>query len=244
MKKILVIDDERPTLTMFRLFLGVYGFDVLMAENGLEGIEIFEKERPPIVITDIKMPGIDGFEVLRRIKEMSPETDVIVVTGHGDMDLAIQALNLNATDFINKPIQKAALDAALSRAEERLKSARACESDISVRTVDDVGIIDILGNLNSRSEPMLLKAYETLTREGRDRIILHFDRSFSVNGAGIAILIQLLTESKKRNQSVAVCGLPENLRKVFSMVGITRFARIFDSEGDAMESIRQAGSGN
>jgi anti-anti-sigma regulatory factor len=91
---------------------------------------------------------------------------------------------------------------------------------------------------------MLLKAYETLTREGRDRIILHFDRSFSVNGAGIAILIQLLTESKKRNQSVAVCGLPENLRKVFSMVGITRFARIFDSEGDAMESIRQAGSGN
>jgi len=121
MNKILVIDDERATLNMFHLLLGAHGYTVLTAENGVEGLEVFRKERPPIVLTDIKMPGMDGFEVLQQIKEMDSDSEVIVITGHGDMDLAIQALNLNASDFINKPIQKDALDMALRRAEERIK---------------------------------------------------------------------------------------------------------------------------
>ena len=70
MTKILVIDDEKPTLTMFRLFLGAYGYEVLIAENGAEGLEIFKKERPSIVLTDIKMPGIDGLLVLQQIKQI------------------------------------------------------------------------------------------------------------------------------------------------------------------------------
>jgi YesN/AraC family two-component response regulator len=123
MDKILVIDDEKPTLTMFRLFLGAYGYEVLTAENGAEGLEIFKKERPPIVLTDIKMPGIDGLSVLKQIKEIDKKTEVIVITGHGDTDLAKQALTLDAVDFINKPIRKEALDAALQRAQKRLDSA-------------------------------------------------------------------------------------------------------------------------
>jgi len=105
-EKILVIDDEKATLKMFRLFLDVYGFDIFTAESGEEGLDVFDKEKPDIVLTDIKMPGMDGIEVLQQIKKRSPATEVIVITGHGDMDLAIQALNLDAADFINKPIQR------------------------------------------------------------------------------------------------------------------------------------------
>lgn len=90
MRKILVIDDEKPTLSMFRLFLGAYGYTVLTAENGKEGLELFMKEKPPIVLTDIKMPGMDGFEVLKRIKAADATVEVIMITGHGDMDLAIK----------------------------------------------------------------------------------------------------------------------------------------------------------
>ncbi len=237
MKKILIIDDEKPTLTMFRLFLGAYGYEVLTAENGAEGLGVFERMRPPIVITDIKMPGMDGFEVLRRIKELDGAVEVIVITGHGDMDLAIQALNLNATDFLNKPIQKHALDSALNRAEERLRLARAIDHEISLRETGTVTVIDIRGNLTSRSEPLLLDAYERASNQGASRILLHFDGSSSVNGAGIAVLIQLLTESKKRFQEVAVSGLSENFQKVFQMVGITKFARIFDQEQQAVQSL-------
>jgi len=123
MGKILVIDDEKPTLSMFRLFLDAYGYSVYTAENGTEGLAIFQKEKPEIVLTDIKMPGIDGLAVLQRIKEVAPKTAVIVITGHGDTALAEQAVALDAVDFINKPIKKEALDAALKKAREKLDSA-------------------------------------------------------------------------------------------------------------------------
>lgn len=120
MVKILVIDDEKPTLSMFRLFLEAYGYRVLTAENGMEGLEIFTREKPAIVITDIKMAGIDGLAVLQRIKDIDPKAGVIVTTGHGDADLAQRARESNALDFIPKPIEKKALDAALKKARERL----------------------------------------------------------------------------------------------------------------------------
>ena len=118
--KVLIIDDEKPTLAMFELFLEAYGFEVLTAENGEDGIGVFEVENPAIVFTDIKMPGMDGFEVLKRIKATSPDAVVIVITGHGDKELEKKVLDLKATDFIHKPVQKEALDAALERAEKVL----------------------------------------------------------------------------------------------------------------------------
>ena len=120
MEKILVIDDEKPTLSMFGLFLGAYGYEVFTAENGPEGIELFKKERPPIVLTDIEMPGMDGLTVLKEIKKIDPKTEVIVITGYGDMEMAKQALDSDAVGFINKPIKKEALDQALNKARERL----------------------------------------------------------------------------------------------------------------------------
>ena len=120
--KVLIIDDEKPTLAMFELLLEAYGFEVLTAENGEDGIVVFEAENPTIVFTDIKMPGMDGFEVLKRIKATSPDAVVIVITGHGDKELEKKALDLKATDFIHKPVQKKALDVALERAEKVLKN--------------------------------------------------------------------------------------------------------------------------
>jgi DNA-binding NtrC family response regulator len=120
MTKILVIDDEKPTLSMFRLFLEAWGYSVLTAENGSEGLEIFKKEKPAIVITDIKMPGIDGLAVLQRILDADPNALVIVITGHGDADLAQRAMENRAVAFIHKPIKREALDAALKKARERL----------------------------------------------------------------------------------------------------------------------------
>jgi len=115
MKKILVIDDEKPTLSMFGLFLGAMDFDVATAENGATGIELFKKERPDIVLTDIKMPGMDGLEVLKKLKEIDPSVPVVVVTGHGDTALEQEALSLNAAGFIHKPIEREEIESVLSR---------------------------------------------------------------------------------------------------------------------------------
>ena len=120
MTKILVIDDEKPTLSMFRLFLEAWGYMVLTAENGAQGLDIFRNEKPDIVITDIKMPGIDGLTVLQHIIDIDPKAVVIVITGHGDTDLAQRALDSQAVEFIHKPIKKEALESALKKAGKKL----------------------------------------------------------------------------------------------------------------------------
>jgi PAS domain S-box-containing protein len=117
---ILVIDDEESIRTLLRITLANKGFEVFTAEDGEQGIEVFKRERPPMVITDIKMPGMDGIEVLKEIRQMNPDTRVIVITGHGDMESAIEALKLEASDFINKPITDEGLMVAIRRAEEIL----------------------------------------------------------------------------------------------------------------------------
>ena len=120
MKKLLVIDDEASTRDLLKLSLESDGYTVFVAEDGPKGLEIFARENPPVVLTDIKMPGMDGIEVLKRVKEQSPDSEVIVITGHGEMNLAIQALQLEASDFINKPVSDESLSVALRRAEEKI----------------------------------------------------------------------------------------------------------------------------
>jgi YesN/AraC family two-component response regulator len=120
MTQILIIDDEKPTLQMLKLYLEVCGYGVLTAENEPDGISMFQTHRPPIVLTDIKMPGKDGLDVLRQIKAISPATEVIVITGHGDRDLKEQAMALEASAFFNKPLDTDALDDALQAAKARL----------------------------------------------------------------------------------------------------------------------------
>ncbi len=124
MLALLLIDDEEGIRKILSLSLRRDGYRVLTAEDGEKGIEIFRQSRTPIVLTDIKMPGVDGIEVLKRVKEIEPDTEVIVITGHGDMDLAIRALQLGASDFITKPVSDDALSIALKRAEQKLEMKR------------------------------------------------------------------------------------------------------------------------
>lgn len=121
MAKILIIDDEKPTLQMLSLFLEACGHEVFTAENEAIGLSVFSREQPPIVLTDIKMPGKDGFAVLRRIKSLAPQTQVIVITGHGDTDLARQAFELDAVAFFNKPLDTDALDKTIQEIAVRLR---------------------------------------------------------------------------------------------------------------------------
>jgi len=120
MNKILLIDDEPDILRVLGISLKADGYEVIPALNGAEGLEAFAREKPPIVITDIKMPGMDGIEVLEKIKELDPDTEVIIITGHGDIDNAIESLKYGASDFINKPVRDEALTIALARAKEKL----------------------------------------------------------------------------------------------------------------------------
>ncbi len=117
---ILLVDDEEDIRLVLGVALADMGYKVLAAENGKEGLRLFREERPPIVITDIKMPDIDGVDLLRMIKEEDPDTEVVMITGHGDMDVAIQSFKSEASDFITKPINVDNLETSLQRVHERI----------------------------------------------------------------------------------------------------------------------------
>lgn len=119
--KILVIDDEDIVRTSCNRALTPEGYEVKMARNGLDGLKMASEERFDVVLTDLKMPDMDGIEVLRRIKEEWPEIEVIIITGYQTVDTAVKSIKLGAFDYIEKPFTPDAIGAAVSKAMEHKK---------------------------------------------------------------------------------------------------------------------------
>ena len=103
MAKILIVDDETPIRRTLRDILEFEGYDVDEAADGLECVSKVQREKFDVVIMDIKMPKMDGIEALERLQILSPETPVIMVSGHGTIDTAVEAVKKGAFDFISKP---------------------------------------------------------------------------------------------------------------------------------------------
>jgi len=122
--RVLLVDDEAGIRKVLGIALADSGYEVTTAENGEAALSLFRELKPPIVLTDIKMPDMDGIELLQHIKAESPDTEVIMFTGHGDMELAIKSLKCDATDFVTKPINDEILEIALKKARERIHLRR------------------------------------------------------------------------------------------------------------------------
>src|SRR5256886_4863063 len=114
---ILIVDHEEQIRASVRGVLADEGFRVLEADNGRAALTTIAAEHPRLVLLDIWMPGVDGIEILRQIQERHPDTRVIVISGHGNIDTAVRATQLGAVDFIEKPFS---LEGLLQRVERAL----------------------------------------------------------------------------------------------------------------------------
>ena len=102
--KILIIDDERSIRNSLKEILVDEGYEVEVAENGAQGCQMADKEKYNVIFCDIKMPGMDGMEVLDKLTEMGIESAVVMISGHGDIDTAVECIKKGAFDFIQKPL--------------------------------------------------------------------------------------------------------------------------------------------
>lgn len=115
-EKILIVDDEKAIVFALEEALLDEGYDVRTAHSGEDGLELFKEEPADIVLTDLKMPGMTGTQLLSKVKELSPQTQVVIITAYGNFDSAVEAVRLGAFDYIQKPFQIANVKQIVAKA--------------------------------------------------------------------------------------------------------------------------------
>lgn len=118
--KILIIDDERSIRNSLKEILADEGYDVDVAENGVQGCAMVEKEKYSVIFCDIKMPEMDGMEVLDRFAQMGIDAAVVMISGHGDIDTAVECIKKGAFDFIQKPLDLNRILITIKNATEKV----------------------------------------------------------------------------------------------------------------------------
>ncbi len=104
MKKILVVDDDPNICILLKKFLSKEGYSALTANDGTEALKILEKEKVDLILCDFRLPDDDGIELLKKFKDLSPSTHVIIITGYSHVKIAVQAIKLGAYDYVTKPL--------------------------------------------------------------------------------------------------------------------------------------------
>jgi DNA-binding NtrC family response regulator len=120
-RRVLVVDDERKQLDILRAILGREGFDVESAATAEEAAAILRDAPPAVILTDLKLPGMDGIGLLERTLKASPQSVVIIMTAHGTVDTAVQAMKMGAFDYLTKPLARDTVVLAVRRAADRAR---------------------------------------------------------------------------------------------------------------------------
>jgi len=134
--KMMLVDDEERFLSTTQKLLSRKGYDVLTASSGTDALDILRTHNIHVVILDVKMPGMDGIETLNAIKRNYPLVEVIMLTGHGTIDSAVEGLKAGATDYLTKPTDVQDL---IEKAEEAFSKRQVLEDKIRVAQSRTIG---------------------------------------------------------------------------------------------------------
>ena len=166
-ERILVVDDEAHIVKMCIRALQAAGFEAEGVSNGTEAIERCQREAFDLLLLDLKMPGLGGLEVLRAVKELDPDIAVIIVTGYGTLESAVEAMRLGAQEYLNKPFDGDGLVAAVQQVLAKKLQASAVVRG-NLREMSLTSIVSI--NCNERNQARL-----RIRRKGRDAVLFFED---------------------------------------------------------------------
>src|SRR5215207_6610512 len=119
--KVLIVDDEVALAETMAEALERSGYEVALAHSGSEGLKTLEREEPSVILTDLKMEGMDGLTLLRKAKQELPDAEIVVITGHGDLTTAVEAMRAGAANYVQKPVGLEELRTMVDKAAERFR---------------------------------------------------------------------------------------------------------------------------
>ena len=204
--RVVVIDDEVNAAAALEDILRQDGYEVAKAADGQSGLALLEGFDADVVLTDLRMRGLDGLEVLTKVKEMRPDTLVLVMTAYGTVKTAVQAMKLGAEDYLAKPIDVEELEVVLQRAVEK-KELRAETRNLRERLDHKYNLDNLVGE-----SPDMLAAFKTVRQVAPSNSSLLL---LGESGTGKELFAQALHQnSPRRNKpfvKVACAALPETL---------------------------------
>jgi putative two-component system response regulator len=220
-KKILTIDDDDYIRDIFDDYLGDRGYEVLQAEDGLQGLETFRRDSPALVLLDLKMPEMDGLEVLEHMTQESPNTPIIIVSGVGVIDYVMKSLKLGAWDYIAKPIHDlAVVELAINNALERVefkKQEKRYKENLEEEVKNRTAEVELKRAEAEKANADLQKALATTidiiakTAEVRDPYTAGHQRRVATLAKAIATEMGL---SENQSEGVFMAGVVHDLGKI------------------------------
>jgi two-component system response regulator HydG len=204
--KVLVIDDHRAHAEALAEALARDGFECVVAASGKEGARRVEQDEFDVVLTDLKMADLDGLAILRKVRAEAPETEVVMITGHGDVKTAVEAIKQGAANYLTKPVDMAELRAVVEKASERVRVNRA-NRELKRQLDEKFGFEGVVGNSGAMQKVLQRLRAAAPT----DTTVLIFGE----NGTGKELVAKALhTNSPRRNRpftALNCTALNENL---------------------------------
>src|SRR5215471_13062208 len=149
--RVLVIDDEQPHAEVVAESLERVGYQCVIATSGAAGARRIEDEDFDVVLTDLRMEDMDGLAILRKAKQELPDSEVVVITGYGDVKTAVEAIKQGASNYLTKPVDIAELRAIVQKASERPRLARA-NRELKRQISEKFGFEGLVGNSPAMQE--------------------------------------------------------------------------------------------
>ncbi len=198
--KILILDDEVRITEKLKYHLEKRNFNVYTANTPNQGFEVLEKEQPGILILDIMLPGMNGLDVLKKVKEDFPNTEVIMISGYGDMDMVIEAMRKGASDFIRKPFQVMDIQVAVER------TGKFVELQAKLENAENIGSL-VSKELEGMIEKDFIGESEAIKRVLKIALKAAQDKDVNVlvtgeNGTGKEIISRIIHYGSPRKEQV------------------------------------------
>jgi anti-anti-sigma factor len=248
-KLILIVDDEDDICTELDGYLTQKGFQTIIANNGYDAYNLFVSEMPVCVLTDYRMPVMDGVELLKKIKLINRDVHVILISGVADIQTVVDAMKNDAFDFITKPVDLKNLMTLIDLAIKKTYGSIKKQNDQNLSSAlyhrqlennNDISVLYFNKDLDENTKDRFLRYISQLISDDelREVVIFQLENARYINNIGLNFLIEIhkmLTESGKK---IFLCAVGGQVSTYLKTLGYYNFFNIETNVGAVLENLR------